>query len=501
MKVELFAIVKDKANVPVLPQQMIHEAFSEIGSSTENFRIFENPRAFFGEMAKAFSRARIIVAAADKESFLEQKWTLLKALGINSEICSAVVSQVRKNSGTSDTSLKAHALMPKDATVFMTSDGLYSGFAVKSGKQTLCYIPLDEKITPEIINKGIRQYFKDETTVAVDAAVKSVTPQKRDIPDNDERFITTATTLAEKDLSVAIASTQTSVFVQNGIRNHPHYGDSFIFTEADDLNDGDESVEERLVRLAEASRSEIGTELGAVISNIYSSGTDSDGLFVYIALSDKDRALVRKVESLAEETANDLVHIATDELYSMVLSYADGTLVPSDEAEMIPVKLYEDAEMTDSAIAKQKKGVAVKIAICVAVALILSLLIGFYFKDEVAAFFTKDVVEEQTELSTAADEFIFVDATEEETTGEPITVASETEFAALFENSQNNNHYETPSPYEDDGADDDIITTTVKQETTTQAETTTVKETTTKQETTTQKETTTEAAITETQKM
>ena len=504
MKVELFAIVKDKANAPSLPQQMIHKTFSEIGTQTENFRVFDNPRSFFGEMSGAFTRARIIVAAADKQSFLEQKWTLLKALGISSEICSAVVSQIRNNSDAADSSLKAHALMPKDATVFVSSDGLYSGFAVKSGKQTLVYLPLDEKITAEMIDGGVRNYFSDETKTAVEAAVMSVAPQKREVPDLDERFVEAANILSQNDLAVALPSTQTSRYIANAIHNHPLCGEAFIISEEDDIDEGEVSVQERIVRLAEECRSEIGTELGAVVSNIYSD-PETDEMFVCIALADKDRALVRRITALPGENANDLVLVATNELFSVVISYANGTLVPEEGAEMLPVKLYEGAGADGADDAEQKKSVALKIIICVAIALILSFLIGFYFKDEVAAFFeSRAAISEytqQAETSTAIEEFEFVEVTTEETAGETEESATQTDYEGLFENDSADIHHETPSPYGDDDYIEDAPSTTAKETTTeTTTKATTEKETTTETTTkeTTRKETTTETTTKET---
>ncbi len=510
MKVELFAIVKDKANVPTLPQQMIHKTFSEIGTQTEKFRVFDNPRSFFGEMSGAFSRARIIVAAADKQSFLEQKWTLLKALGISGEICSAVVSQIRNNSDTADSSLKAHALMPKDATVFISSDGLYSGFAVKSGKQTLVYLPLDEKITAEMIDGGVRNYFSDETKTAVDAVVKSVTPQKREVPDIDERFVEAVNVLSQNELAVALPTTQTSRYIATSIHNHPLCGEAFILSAEDDVDEGEASVQERIVRLAETSRSEIGTELGAVISNIYSD-SETEEMFICVALADKERALTRKILALPGENANDLVLVATNELYSLVISYANGTLVPEEGVEMLPVKLYEEAGADGADIAEQKKSVALKITVCVAIALILSFLIGFYFKDEVAAFFeSRNTASDsiQAETSTAVDEFVFVDVTAEETAVETTESVSEEDYAKLFENASAGIYHETPSPYENDDDVEDAPSTTAKateevtKETATKETTTetTTKETTTKETTTetTTKESTTKETTTET---
>ena len=505
MKVELFAIIKDRASAGAKAQRMIYDTFVQMGAETERFRTYEEPKAFFGEMGKAFTRATVIAAAADEGSFLEQKWNLLKALGLKSEICPAVLDMIRQSGVSTDTSMKAHALMPKEAAVFMTADGLYSGFAVKSGSQTLLFLPLMENKAQEILENGVQPYFAAQTKAAQPEPAQE--PEPLNIPDNNERFAETAMMLSERDMTVAFAATQTNLYVQNGVRSNPSFGDSFIPAQVEDEPGSRESVTERIACLADSARKEIGTTLGAAISNVYSLSRDTQELFLHVALADSKSAHVRKITGTPGMNSNDMVALATDTLYTMLQDYANGAAFPPEDVEVKPIKLYENGGQSEAQNSKQKRSVAAKIAVCVAIALILCVLIGFYFKDEVAAFFdfaaakaaeTQEVSEETTE---PVKDWVMV--LEEESTEPESTVeyAAEDVDLALFgtvdavsvNNSAAASFMETPAPVQLNIEDD--IRPYVGAVTTTQKETTT-QETTTKAETTTAKETTTAAATT-----
>ena len=406
VKVECIAIVKDYAKADVRAQQTLEDAFTRMGIQAEAFHVLEDANLFFRKMGEMFARSDVIVAAADEGSFLEQKWNMLKALGLKSEICPAVASVIRAELSAPDTSMKAHALMPKDAAVFLTSDGLYSGFAVQSGKQTLLYLPLSGSRMDEIVENGVEPYFADRIAAAAPKAETRVeeTPEPPDekpqaerptidIPDNNERFDETARLLSERDLTVAFASTETNVFIQNGVRSNPLFGESFIPAAVQDDPASRDSRTERIACLADAARQEIGTTLGAAISNIYSLGMDSKELFLYVALSDGTDANVRKITGQPGLSTGDLVSLATNELYTMLQDYADGAAFPPDDTEVKPLRLYAESAQSAAANAKRKRGTAIRVAVCIAIALILCVLIGFYFKDQVSAFF--DNVQQQ----------------------------------------------------------------------------------------------------------
>ena len=387
VKVELLAIIKDRSTADTSAIQSIYRAFASISSDTENFRVFEEQKSFFAEMGKAFSRASVIAAAADEASFLEQKWNILKALGLKSEICPAVMTAIKSSVNTTDSSMKAHALMPKDAAVFLTRDGLYSGFAVQSGKQTLLFLPLSGQRTREILQSGVLPYFEEKN--APDEPQKPAEPEKPQIelPDNTARFAQTARMLSDANLTVAFASTQTNVFLQNGLRANPRFGDSFVPAAAEDDPGSRESGTERIACLADNARQEIGTPLGAAISNIYSLGMEKQELFMFISLADSQCAHVRKITGTPDMNTNELVTLATDELYEMLQLYAAGEPFPPEDVQVIPLKLHTQTVEEKQEGEKQKRSTGAKIAVCVLIALILCVLIGFYFKDQVAALF------------------------------------------------------------------------------------------------------------------
>ncbi|MGN0634788.1 MAG: SpoIID/LytB domain-containing protein [Acutalibacteraceae bacterium] len=521
MKVELFAILKEEMSSQTVAQQrMIEGVFASMdGAEVHPFRTFTETKNFFGEMGKAFNRASVIVAAADEKAFLEQKWNLLKALGLKSEICPAVQEVMRESATVPDASMKAHALMPKEAALFLSADGLYSGFAVRSGKQTLLFLPLSESRTQGIMTDGVRRYFEARAKEAAAAqapekAQPPVTPPV-ELPDNNLRFAETALLLADNEMAVAFARTETNVYIQNGMRNNPHCGDSFVPAEA--VADSRESVTERMACLAEAARQEIGTALGAAISNIYSLGSNK-GMFINVALADRKTAHVRKITGDPEMSAADLVVLATDELFSMVQSYLRGEAFPPEDVELIPAKLFEDTPEIAAENQKKKRGTGLKILLCVLIAIVLCVLIGFYFKDEVSAFFFS---EEQsvTEISTEAFTEPQTEYSTEMTTQEEFLTASE-EDLALFgmaeavpekaAQSVQTLSYETPvdidwdaavQPYIEETTKETTTKETTAKATTTQAPATTT--TTTKKaepetttSTTTEKETTTSVTTT-----
>ncbi len=451
MKVELFAIIKDRAAADTSAIQSIYRAFASISSDTENFRVFEEPKDFFAELGKSFSRASVIVAAADEASFLEQKWNILKALGLKSEICPAVLTTIKSTVSAPDSSMKAHALMPKDAAVFLTKDGLYSGFAMQSGAQTLLFLPLSGQRTREILQSGVLPYFAEKSAPEQPQSMVEPERPQRELPDNNARFAETARLLSEADMTVAFASTQTNLFVQNGVRANPRFGDAFIPAAAQDDPGSRESVTERIACLADNARQEIGTTLGAAISNIYSLGMDKQELFLHVALADSQCAHVRKIVGTPDMNTNELVALATDELYSMLQLYAAGDPFPPEDVQVIPLKLYTQTVQEKQEGEKQKRSTGTKIAVCVLIALILCVLIGFYFKDEVAALFFDNNAPRQASVAdvTEATRWTLPEGAvtvAEETTEHSAQDADLALFGAADPASEDVHFVETPAP-------------------------------------------------------
>lgn len=515
VKVELFAKVSSLASAYAVPQQKIMESLSGLDVEVSEFHTVEETQALYQEMAAAFKRkTEIVLIAADETSFLDLKWNLLKLLALQSVVCQPIDGVIREKTDVSDVVRKSHAIMPKDAAIFVTAAGLFSGFAIKRGNQMIVFVPLSEKYTEDILT-GLQSFFankiapKPKTPVEVPEETEQPEESVRTpLPDNNARFAETAMKLSEQDISVAFAMTQTVRYLQNGVRANPRYGDAFIPAEIQETQVKVEDLIERTATLADEARQEIGTTLGTAISNFRTDSADSEKMFLCLAVTDGKNVFVRQFETLKTASASELVLTATDVLYEFLQGYAAGEPFPPSDVETNPIRLYADSEEEAAFNRKQKRGVAIKIVICVLIALIMCVLIGLYFKDEVAAFFDFSAQQEKITATTLSDEYttLLPEAETEATTEEESESEVEVDLAlfGVAEEAATPGGVEKPAqvfvetPVEidwDTAVKPYIGAVTTTPESTTKAETTTKVETTTKKETTTAAPTTTTTKV------
>jgi SpoIID/LytB domain protein len=373
VKIELLSISKAGGDSFQSARQAISRRISDaLGCEVGGLKAFDSTRAFLEEMSSAFLRSDIIIAAAGSDIFPEQKWTLLKALGLTSELNEAIVSEISA-SGTDvdDSSLKAHALMPVGADVFLTPGALNSGFAVAGGKQTLIFMPLDEELSADMLESGIIPFLKSA------AAASRFGGGSDDFPSVSEL-------LAQNKTTVSLAATQTSIFARQRIEAG-NFTDVYSFVESDDTKKSGETLKDCIARLADKARADGGADLGAIISNVYSSNGAAGKLFVYAAVSGSSHAHIKKITSRDGETANELVETATSMLFTMLSEFVKADGIPPADAPVSEIQGVEEAE--DAQDPTRKRSTAIKVVTGVAIALIMCLLIGFFFRDVRAFFF------------------------------------------------------------------------------------------------------------------
>ncbi|MCR5484074.1 MAG: hypothetical protein K6F09_00620 [Clostridiales bacterium] len=423
MKAEFLALIQsDTASIRRAGQQ-IEAALNEVSEGGANISLLKTSKEFLGEMSKAFSRSELIVAAVEPSAFLDQKWVLLKALGISGEINQSVISTIEGSAiQVDDSSKKAHALMPKDANVFLSNDGLYDGFAIKKGRQVLVYLPLSDERLPVILNDGFKPFMASEP----------IAPKKRK---KKNMFMLAAAAIKEKDLSVTVADTQTSIFAKHQAAVNPAFGELLTFRQlADGGRRRDEDFKTYVARISDEARIEGNSDLGAVISNVYTNGKDGNqGMFVFIAVSDRKYAHIKKILSKEGESPNQLVEAATKALFSMLREYCETNGNPPDTAEVLISDIgdrEEDGEDDD-----RPKSTGLKIMLGIVILIIIGLFIAFLFEDVRAFFFdsvpesTSVAVIESDKVAAALNEIVDEETTaadEKEETTETETVAETT---------------------------------------------------------------------------
>jgi len=485
LKVELISIAGDSLSA-YGAQVMILDAIPDSDLNMEALRTFDSPKPFFSELSAAFGRTETVIAAAGSDVFLEQKWTLMKALGLDGEISQTIADMLSvSKKPLEEAQAKAHAFMPKDAVLFISQTGLFSGFAVKKGRQLLIYLPLDEKILSEILVPDVAAYLQ---------SLNKPKPKT-------SGFKRMLSVLSEKDLTVAVAKTQTSVFAQKRAASSEEAAERIRFVDCEIDNQPDGQKRNYFARLSYKARIDGGADVGAIISNVYAPGGDDDTrCFVFVAVSNKDNAHVKKIMGNEGESPRELVEAATRALFSMLRSFCAGSGAPPESADITEASVDDQALAETGRDVSQKKRIAIWVAGGVAAAVIFCVLFGLLFREDVRAmiFEGKGAVDQhqveeisQNPFRMWVDEYDYADGERLPETLYDMTMeaAAQSEFTTVTTTAAVVEAVATTAPPE---------STTALPESTTKDETTATTSTTTTTTTTTATTTTTTTTATET---
>jgi len=366
-RISLLSLVENKSAFISHAQKRIVESALPFFPETDGFVIYDSNKEMFQGLSKAFSTSNIVLAGVEGSLFLSFKRLLLQALNLESESNSKILDIISKSNEDVAESLSiSHALVPKGASVFISEDGFFSGFATKSGKQYLAVLPLDPGRIDSIIENGFYDYLKlisaaEESPAVAPAAVVPVF--------NNENASKTVNILISNGLRVAVASTKTSVFIKNAFKDKVNYGNAFQFVDCDEKKNS-LSQKEFIADLASRARENSSCPLGAAISNVFSSEKDSGRLFLFLTIADNQRARVAKVYGEPGETPRMLMEAAVDTLFNMLTDYAEtggftGYPTHTDTQENPPEEV------------KEKKNLALKLILAGAAALVLCLAVIF----------------------------------------------------------------------------------------------------------------------------
>jgi len=362
-KISLLSLVENKSAFISHAQKRIVESALPFFPETGVFVTYSSAKEMFQGLSKAFSNSNIIIAGVEGSLFLTFKRQLLQALNLGSETNSNILDIISKCNGDVLESLSlSHALIPKGATVFFSEDGFFSGFATKSGKQYLAVLPLDPGRIDSIIENGFYDYLKfisacEENPAVAPAAIVPVF--------DDENAKRIVNILISNGLSVAVASTKSSAFIKNALKDAANLEKAFQFVNCNEERNS-LSQKEFVADLARQARENSPCALGAAISNVFSSENDGGRLFVFITLADKLRARIAKVFGEPGETPRMLIEAAVDTMFNMLTDYAET-------GGFVGFPAQTEAQNTPPEEVESKKNLALKLILAVAAALLLCL--------------------------------------------------------------------------------------------------------------------------------
>ena len=241
----------------------------------------------------------ILLIMADEKMFNDAKIAICEAFSFDMIHSEAVMQHLRGLDDDEDYTY--HTLMPTNSTPFPLNDGLYSGFAIHSKDQTILFIPLEMERSFPTMRKYVIPYIKRVYGV-----------QLSRFADQEIRFTADilADQLARGDVRIAVATTEFSKHIAKAARMIDVWDDHVSYAPYDRSKIG-RAVDSAAV----AARSQYAADYGVSVIELPS---QEIGFTVQIAVASKDKAMIRTISSIPDETHEDFMHTVTAELFLML---------------------------------------------------------------------------------------------------------------------------------------------------------------------------------------
>ncbi len=205
--------------------------------------------------------------------------------------------------------------MPVKAQVFLTSDGLYSGFAIEAGKQRFVMIALDKLRMDTVFARGLVPYLDGCVTEEIDEADEEALPEDAGMSCIDD----TVALLRSYGKKVYFASTPSGEIVKSLCADHD-IDNAIIFTDYTAAR-GTEAPRSYIADLARYAIPEDSGDLGAAVSNVFTGVSNETGeqkYNIYVSVADSNVSRVLRFSSQPGETPDELVQAAVEMLMDMI---------------------------------------------------------------------------------------------------------------------------------------------------------------------------------------
>ncbi len=183
-----------------------------IGADDCDYEFCKTRKEAFDKLREGFTDADTIVLVVDISVFISTKAYLFKALGLNYKINNDITSIIESDAciaTLNEKQIKAHAAIPSTGIPFITSDGLFSGFGVKAGKQKLIMLPIDERRISHIPDNELTEFLEiDNSKKDEEIIIEAETVPEDSSPEIQYDISDEENTVSE-DTEIIIENTET----------------------------------------------------------------------------------------------------------------------------------------------------------------------------------------------------------------------------------------------------------------------------------------------------
>ena len=300
IKTIIFGESSNPANVKL--ESVVCHAFSDLsGKTMEPPNTYDNLQQGMPEIASALKTSDMIVIFADQVLYHEAKRCICKAFKfemIHHEKILKLLSRIQNSER-----YMLHALMPKNAIAFPLSDGLFSGFAIRSKKQCIFFLPYSEDRTFLTIKKYVFPYI---------SRIYGAT-----LPSFNEYETAYSAAIFKKhiemsDIQIAVANTPFCKQLAKAGKKIECFNDHISFAPYDEEKSSKKSVQQIASEAAEYYECTYGAAV------IECENDDCGNYTASIVISNRKTATIRTISSIPDENHDDFINTLICEFFLML---------------------------------------------------------------------------------------------------------------------------------------------------------------------------------------
>lgn len=374
MEMKLFSLYRNAADTSVKMQIKVIGCLNGFADSDISFDEYTSLKDMFGGLSKALKSSDFIVIAVDSSIYNSTKLKLMTALSLKKEQNEAVLKKLSKLE-LDESAQEKNAAMPEGATVFVSVDGINSGFAVKKGSQTIVMIPFDDQRLDSVLKRGLVPYITnggrlnsasepeaapthEEKEEITSETTSGISDQEKDIAAH------TLNILKESDVKIAVNGNTNATVMREFAVGLDDFDEYFTFTPH--IEDrGDYNVTDYTAQMARSAKDLSSATLGACISDIFTTNDGCD--YICISVATDKSALVRKLYKEEGEDDAHLIRIACEEIFALIGEKAMGN-------NSVGIEIAQDeAPKADKKLSKKAKKAIISV---VAIILVAAITVG-----------------------------------------------------------------------------------------------------------------------------
>lgn len=374
MEMKLFSLYRNAADTSVKMQIKVIGCLNGFADSDISFDEYTSLKDMFSGLSKALKSSNFIVIAVDSSIYNSTKLKLMTALSLKKEQNEAVLKKLSKLE-LDKSALEKNAAMPEGATVFVSVDGINSGFAVKKGSQTIVMIPFDDQRLDSVLKRGLVPYITNggRLNSASELEAAPTHEEKEEITSETTSEISeqemdiaahTLNILKESDIKVAVNGNTNATVMREFAVGLDDFDEYFTFTPH--IEDrGDYNVTDYTAQMARSAKALSSATLGACISDIFTTNDGCD--YICISVATDKSALVRKLYKEDGEDDAHLIRIACEEVFALIGEKAMGN-------NSVGIEIAQDeAPKADKKLSKKAKKAIISV---IAIILVAAITVG-----------------------------------------------------------------------------------------------------------------------------